>query len=77
MAGPDPSQASTPEATVPGEPSATLAADAPAPEVPSDTAPTADEAPSFGWNAYAERINGRFAMVGFIALLVLELFLVD
>jgi hypothetical protein len=30
--------------------------------------------PSFGWNAYAERINGRFAMVGFIALLVLELF---
>jgi hypothetical protein len=42
--------------------------------VPSDTAPTADEAPSFGWNAYAERINGRFAMVGFIALLVLELF---
>lgn len=31
-------------------------------------------APSFGWNSYAERINGRFAMIGFIALLVLELF---
>jgi hypothetical protein len=30
------------------------------------------EAPSFGWNAYAERINGRFAMIGFIALLLLE-----
>ncbi len=30
--------------------------------------------PSFGWNQYAERINGRFAMVGFVALLVLELF---
>ncbi len=29
--------------------------------------------PSFGWNTYAERINGRFAMLGFIALLVLEL----
>ena len=29
---------------------------------------------SFGWNAYAERINGRFAMVGFLALLMLEFF---
>jgi len=29
--------------------------------------------PSFGWNQYAERINGRFAMIGFVALLVLEL----
>ncbi len=47
----------------------------------SDT-PTAEAAPateatentpSFGWNAYAERINGRFAMVGFIALLLVEL----
>lgn len=32
------------------------------------------EAPSFGWNSYAERINGRFAMIGFVALLVLEFF---
>lgn len=30
--------------------------------------------PTFGWNRYAERINGRFAMVGFIALLLLEFF---
>ncbi len=30
--------------------------------------------PSFGWNFYAERINGRFAMIGFVALLVLEWF---
>ncbi len=30
--------------------------------------------PSFGWTAYAEQINGRFAMIGFIALLVIELF---
>jgi hypothetical protein len=29
--------------------------------------------PSFGWSPYAERMNGRFAMVGFVALLVLEL----
>ncbi len=30
--------------------------------------------PSFGWNVYAEQINGRFAMVGFVLLLALELF---
>ena len=29
--------------------------------------------PSFGWNAYAETVNGRFAMMGFVILLVLEL----
>lgn len=29
--------------------------------------------PSFGWNAYAETVNGRFAMVGFVGLLLLEL----
>lgn len=28
--------------------------------------------PSFGWNQYAEQINGRFAMVGFVALLITE-----
>lgn len=37
-----------------------------------DTTP-AEPAPAFGWTAYAERINGRFAMVGFVALLILEL----
>ncbi|MGD1806286.1 chlorophyll a/b-binding protein [Dapis sp. BLCC M126] len=30
--------------------------------------------PAFGWNTYAERINGRFAMVGFFILLLLEVF---
>lgn len=30
--------------------------------------------PAFGWTAYAEQINGRFAMIGFIALLLLQLF---
>lgn len=30
--------------------------------------------PAFGWTSYAEIINGRFAMIGFVALLVLELF---
>ena len=49
------------------------------PETTSETSepaaePAAQDAPpTFGWNAYAERINGRFAMVGFVALLLLEL----
>ncbi|MGB5972059.1 MAG: chlorophyll a/b-binding protein [Nodosilinea sp.] len=42
--------------------------------VPPNSAATATEpAPGFGWTRYAERINGRFAMVGFVALLLLEL----
>ena len=28
--------------------------------------------PSFGWNRYAEKINGRFAMLGFVILLLVE-----
>lgn len=31
------------------------------------------EEPAFGWTRYAERMNGRFAMLGFIALLIIEL----
>lgn len=30
--------------------------------------------PAFGWTTYAEQLNGRFAMIGFVALLILELF---
>ncbi|MEL7328315.1 MAG: chlorophyll a/b-binding protein, partial [Cyanobacteria bacterium J06559_1] len=45
---------------------------------PSDkiTAKGADEEikPGFGWTQYAEQTNGRFAMVGFVSLLLLELF---
>jgi Chlorophyll A-B binding protein len=43
----------------------------PAPNSPSDNSPSD---PGFGWTNYAEKINGRFAMVGFIALLILEFF---
>jgi Chlorophyll A-B binding protein len=49
----------------------------PTPADPKPTAPnpkTPTEAnPSFGWNDYAERINGRFAMIGIISLLILEI----
>jgi succinate dehydrogenase / fumarate reductase iron-sulfur subunit len=44
---------------------------------PSKTSPkssTDANEPSFGWSRYAEQINGRFAMIGFVALLLLELF---
>jgi hypothetical protein len=42
---------------------------------PQNSPKTPPEAnPSFGWTTYAERINGRFAMVGFICLLGLEWF---
>lgn len=30
------------------------------------------EEPAFGWTPYAERLNGRFAMLGFVALLLIE-----
>jgi Chlorophyll A-B binding protein len=28
--------------------------------------------PTLGWTPYAEQINGRFAMLGFVLLIVLE-----
>ena len=34
---------------------------------------TTRETPAVGWSAYAERVNGRFAMVGFAAVLLIEL----
>ncbi len=33
---------------------------------------TTNDIPEFGWSGYAERINGRFAMIGLIALLLVE-----
>ena len=41
------------------------------PESPATSA-TTNEVPAFGWSGYAERVNGRFAMVGFVALLMVE-----
>ena len=39
--------------------------------VPATSATTTD-VPAFGWSGYAERVNGRFAMVGFAAVLLIE-----
>ncbi|MBC1261886.1 high light inducible protein [Synechococcus sp. BSF8S] len=39
--------------------------------IPSTSATTSD-LPAFGWSGYAERVNGRFAMLGFAAVLVIE-----
>jgi hypothetical protein len=33
---------------------------------------TTSDVPAFGWSAYAERINGRFAMVGLVAVILIE-----
>ena len=49
----------------------TSAADASQQQARSATATTTD-APAFGWSRYAERVNGRFAMVGFVAVLLIE-----
>ena len=42
-----------------------------APQPPATSATTYD-VPAFGWSAYAERVNGRFAMVGFLAVVLIE-----
>ncbi len=39
---------------------------------PSLTSATTGDIPAFGWSAYAERVNGRFAMVGLAAVLFIE-----
>jgi Chlorophyll A-B binding protein len=46
-------------------------------ETPISTPPQTSETidppePAFGWTPYAEQINGRFAMIGFVLLLLQE-----
>ncbi len=41
-------------------------------EVDTTPSATTPDIPSFGWSQYAERINGRFAMIGFTAILLIE-----
>jgi len=28
----------------------------------------------FGWSSYSEKTNGRFAMIGFLSIILIELF---
>lgn len=37
------------------------------------TIPSSDLTPELGWTPYAERLNGRFAMVGLVILVIMEL----
>ena len=39
---------------------------------PEKSSATTPDFPSFGWSSYAERINGRFAMIGLMAVLLVE-----
>ena len=48
------------------------ASSAPGATTTPSTSATTNDVPDFGWSAYAERVNGRFAMVGFAAVLVIE-----
>lgn len=41
------------------------------------TSATTNDVPAFGWSAYAERVNGRFAMLGFAAVLLIEILTAD
>lgn len=47
-------------------------------EPPTSDIPTPETSnqfePAFGWTRYAELINGRFAMIGFVLLLLIEFF---
>lgn len=65
----DPVTPSNPAAEPAAKPASATAT--PTTATPMTANPSSDD-PSFGWNLYAERVNGRFAMVGFVALLVLE-----
>ena len=40
---------------------------------PAPVSATTPDVPAFGWSAYAERVNGRFAMLGFASVLLIEL----
>ena len=62
---PEPSPDQTPEIS-PATSATTSAATS------ATTSATTGEVPAFGWSGYAERVNGRFAMVGFIAVLLIE-----
>ena len=66
MPTPDPQQQANPEPRANAEPQPS------GQPKPATTSATTNDSPAFGWSAYAERINGRFAMLGFGAVLLIE-----
>ncbi|MGB0564087.1 MAG: chlorophyll a/b-binding protein [Spirulinaceae cyanobacterium] len=64
---PTPKAATPPEQTTPDQPTS----EQPTPVQPAEIV---EPPPTFGFNDYAEKINGRFAMIGFLILILLELF---
>ena len=68
----DPVTPVEPKAGAAATPAPAPSASAAEPPVKATSATTGD-VPAFGWSGYAERVNGRFAMVGFVAVLAIEL----
>ena len=66
MPNPDPQPQANPEPRANAEPQPS------GQPKPATTSATTNDSPAFGWSAYAERINGRFAMLGFGAVLLIE-----
>lgn len=62
----------SPDSPSPAPTDSATAASAGATPPPATSATTRD-VPAFGWSAYAERVNGRFAMLGFASVLLIEL----
>ncbi len=46
----------------------------PTPSASTPDEPNPQPEPAMGWTSYAEQINGRFAMLGFVLLILLEFF---
>lgn len=42
-------------------------------EPPQPTVTPQIDEPKFGFNSYAERLNGRAAMIGFVLMLIVEI----
>ncbi len=66
MPNPDPQPQANPEPRASDKPQP------PGKPEPPATSATTNDSPAFGWSAYAERINGRFAMLGFGAVVLIE-----
>ncbi len=72
MPNPDPQPQANPEPRANPEPQANAEPQPGGQPKPATTSATTNDSPAFGWSAYAERINGRFAMLGFGAVLLIE-----